>query len=123
MLLMAIAELAVFSFFITVLLIVSGGLLVLGLFAFWLWMLIHALRNPGLTDGERVAWTVVICLTHLLGALLYLFLGRSKAKQSAVSPSPMSMPAPGTSAATPLGPRPPGSSVAPPGPACSSGQP
>lgn len=65
-----------------VLFLLWGFFLLLGalLFAFWLWMLIHALRNNGLTDGERVAWVVVICLTHALGALLYFFLGRPKAK-------------------------------------------
>lgn len=82
-----------------------------GLFVFWLWMLIHALRNRGLTDGERVAWVVVICLTHVLGALLYLILGRPKAAEAPAGASgPLPMPAP------PAGPPSEGGPAAPPMP-------
>ncbi|MCS7090136.1 MAG: PLD nuclease N-terminal domain-containing protein [Verrucomicrobiota bacterium] len=73
------AEIAMVSFGIFVFTIVWLGLILLGLFAFWLWMLIHALRNPGLSDGERVAWTLVLVFTHALGAILYFFIGRPKA--------------------------------------------
>ena len=53
---------------------------VLGLigFAFWLWMLIHAITNKGLSDGEKIAWVLVIIFLNLLGALLYFFLGKPK---------------------------------------------
>ena len=47
-------------------------------FAFWIWMIIDAIQNKGLTDGEKVAWVVVIVLLHCLGALLYLFIGHPK---------------------------------------------
>ena len=63
-----------------VLAILVGGLLVLSIFAFWIWMLIHAINNRGLTDGEKVAWVLVILFLHLLGALIYLCAGFSKAK-------------------------------------------
>jgi hypothetical protein len=52
----------------------------LAMFAFWLWMLIHAAQNKGLNDGEKVAWVVIIALVHFIGALLYFFIGRPKAK-------------------------------------------
>lgn len=81
-----------------VLILMWGFFLLLGglAFAFWLWMLIHALRNNGLTDGERVAWVLVICLTHALGALLYFLLGRPKAKAvpAAGNPPPAAHPPP-----------------------------
>lgn len=54
----------------------------LALFAFWIWMLIHAVQNKGLTDGEKVAWVLIICLLHFLGALIYFFVGRPKANQA-----------------------------------------
>lgn len=79
------------------LILLWGFFLLLGalVFGFWLWMLVHALRNNGLTDGERVAWVLVICLTHVLGALLYFFLGRPKAKAApAVGGSPPAAPPP-----------------------------
>jgi hypothetical protein len=52
----------------------------LALLAFWIWMLIEALQNKGLTDGEKIAWVLVIVLLHFLGALLYFFVGHPKRK-------------------------------------------
>lgn len=52
----------------------------LAMFAFWVWMLIHAAQNKGLSDGERTAWVLIIALVHFLGALIYFFVGRPKAK-------------------------------------------
>lgn len=54
--------------------------LALATFAFWIWMLVHAIQNKGLTDGEKVGWVLAIALVHFLGALLYFFIGRPKAK-------------------------------------------
>ena len=48
----------------------------IGVFAFWLWMLVDCVRNRSLTDNERLLWVIVICLTHCLGALIYLLAGR-----------------------------------------------
>lgn len=53
------------------------GLLV---FVFWLWMLIHAITNKGLSDGEKIAWVIVVILLPILGALLYFFIGKSKGR-------------------------------------------
>jgi len=47
-------------------------------FAFWLWMLIHAITNNGLSGTERVVWVLVIIFLHVLGALIYFFVGRPK---------------------------------------------
>ncbi|MDB6124429.1 MAG: hypothetical protein JWQ71_3422 [Pedosphaera sp.] len=47
-------------------------------FAFWIWMLIDSIKNERLKDGEKVAWVLVIALTHLLGAVIYFFAGRSR---------------------------------------------
>lgn len=51
----------------------------LAMFAFWIWMLVHAAQNRGLDDGEKVAWILIIALVHFLGALVYFFVGRPKA--------------------------------------------
>lgn len=50
-------------------------------FAFWIWMLIHAIQNKALAEGEKVGWVLAIALLHFIGALLYFFIGRPKAKQ------------------------------------------
>lgn len=46
--------------------------------AFWIWMLIDAAQNKGLKQDERVIWIIVIALLHVLGALIYLIVGRPK---------------------------------------------
>jgi hypothetical protein len=45
---------------------------------FWIWMLVHAITNKGLGDGEKIAWVVVILFLHFLGALIYFFVARPK---------------------------------------------
>ena len=47
-------------------------------FVFWIWMLIHAVTSKGLSDGEKVAWVLVILFLHFIGALIYFFAGRPK---------------------------------------------
>jgi hypothetical protein len=51
-------------------------------FAFWIWMLVHAIQNQALTDGEKIGWVLAIALTHFLGALLYFFIGKPKVNQA-----------------------------------------
>ena len=47
-------------------------------FAFWIWMLVHAITNSGLTDIEKLIWVIVILFTHFIGAAIYFFVGRPK---------------------------------------------
>ncbi len=54
------------------------GVLGLLLFAFWVWMLVHAITNKGLRDGEKILWVLVVILLPFLGAVLYFFLGKPK---------------------------------------------
>ena len=49
-------------------------------FAFWIWMLVHAISNNGLTDIEKLIWVIVILFTHFIGAVIYFFVGRPKRK-------------------------------------------
>jgi hypothetical protein len=54
-------------------------LIALAAFVFWIWMLIHAISNNGLTGTERIVWVLVVFFLHVLGALIYFFVGRPKA--------------------------------------------
>jgi hypothetical protein len=54
--------------------------LVLAAFAFWIWMLISAIQNKGLTESEKIAWVLVVALLHFLGALIYFLVGHPKRK-------------------------------------------
>ena len=42
---------------------------------FWLWMLIDCLANEP-SGNDKILWTIVILLTHVLGAILYYFIRR-----------------------------------------------
>jgi hypothetical protein len=48
------------------------------LFVFWIWMLIDAIQNKGLTDGEKTGWVLAVVFLHFIGATLYFFIGRPK---------------------------------------------
>ena len=54
--------------------------LILFLMIFWIWMLVSAIQNKGLTDGEKTGWVLAIVFFHFLGSLLYFFIGRPKRK-------------------------------------------
>jgi predicted branched-subunit amino acid permease len=50
----------------------------LALTVFWIWMLVSAVQNKGLSDGEKVAWVLAIVFFHFIGSLLYLCIGYPK---------------------------------------------
>jgi len=54
------------------------GIIGLLIFVFWIWMLIDAIQNNGLTDGEKIGWVLAIVFLHIIGALLYYFIGHPK---------------------------------------------
>lgn len=59
----------------------------LALTAFWIWMLVSAVQNKGLSDGEKVGWVLAIVFFHFVGSLLYLFIGRPKRNQPVMTAS------------------------------------
>lgn len=73
---------------------IGGGVKVLALLillpvallflVFWIWMLVDAIQNKGLSDGEKIGWVLAIVFFHVLGSLLYFFIGRPK--QSGIRP-------------------------------------
>ena len=56
-----------------------------GIFAmiFWIWMLIDCIRNPGLSETEKIVWVLAIVFTHFIGAAIYFFAGRGRSRLSA----------------------------------------
>ena len=59
------------------------GLLVL---AFWIWMLIDAIQNKGLTDGEKIGWVLAIVFLHIIGSVaLFFHPGRPKRNATLVA--------------------------------------
>lgn len=51
-------------------------------FVFWIWMLIDAIQNKGLSEGEKIGWVLAIVFLHFLAALLYFFIGHPKRKSA-----------------------------------------
>jgi hypothetical protein len=47
-------------------------------FAFWIWMLVDAIKNPKLDGTQRVVWVLVVLFLHVLGAAIYFFAGRQQ---------------------------------------------
>jgi Phospholipase_D-nuclease N-terminal len=63
----------------------AGGIMALIILAvviltsvFWIWMLVDCITNPRLRDTEKVIWVLVIIFTHIIGALIYFFVGRDR---------------------------------------------
>ncbi len=54
----------------------------------WIWMLIDILQRPDNEFGEnfgkdaKIAWVLIILLTHAIGALIYYFLVYKKVPKS-----------------------------------------
>lgn len=59
----------------------------LAVMAFWIWMLVDAIQNKGLADGEKIGWVLAIVFFHFIGSVLYFFIGRSKGNQTPVVPA------------------------------------
>lgn len=62
--------------------------LALALTVFWIWMLISAIQNRGLTDNERIVWVLVLVFLHGLGAILYFFIGHPRRHTPLAPPPP-----------------------------------
>jgi hypothetical protein len=60
--------------------------LILFSFVFWILMLISAIQNKGMTDGEKTGWVLAIVFFHIIGSLLYLCIGFPRRN----GPSPIS---------------------------------
>jgi drug/metabolite transporter (DMT)-like permease len=59
--------------FLSLFVMLAGGLVSLLALAFWIWMLVECLRRKDLSDGEKIAWTVVMVFVTCLGSIIYFF--------------------------------------------------
>ncbi len=41
-------------------------------------MLVDCLQNPSLQGNDKIVWVLVILFLHVLGALIYFFVGKSR---------------------------------------------
>ena len=45
--------------------------------AFWIWMLIDALKK-NFKGNDKLVWVIVLLFSHIIGAVIYFFLVKSK---------------------------------------------
>jgi hypothetical protein len=59
-------------------------LVILAISVLWIWALVDAVRMPEeqFRNGNRLIWVLVIALTHFVGAVIYLALGRPRRRQA-----------------------------------------
>lgn len=63
-------------------LMLGGGMILISLIiglavlALWIWAIVDAIRNPVLSDTERIVWILVIFFFPILGAIIYAVVGR-----------------------------------------------
>lgn len=50
--------------------------------AIWIWALVDAIQNPALDNTMRLVWILVIVFTQLIGAIIYLLVGRSTTRHA-----------------------------------------
>jgi hypothetical protein len=60
-------------------------LLVAAAFVLFIWALIDAIKNPNLSDTERIVWIIVIIFVGCLGPIMYLLIGRNKTPRGPTS--------------------------------------
>ena len=54
--------------------------IVVGMFALWIWTLIDCIKNESTEGNERIVWVVVIAAANWIGAIIYLIARRPKRK-------------------------------------------
>jgi asparagine N-glycosylation enzyme membrane subunit Stt3 len=69
------------------------GLIGLAFFAFWLWMLIDAVKTTPSADNQRLIWILVVVFLGVIGAAVYYFVQRPK-NQALMMEAPPSEPPP-----------------------------
>ena len=52
------------------------GIMGIGLFAFWIWVLIDCIKNEPSQGNDKLIWVLVIVLLQGVGALVYFFARR-----------------------------------------------
>ena len=58
---------------------VFGAILGLVTTVFWIWMIVDCVVSPQLTGTDKIVWLLVIIFLHIIGALIYYFVGRKRA--------------------------------------------
>ncbi|HSX27540.1 MAG TPA: hypothetical protein VLG25_02030 [Patescibacteria group bacterium] len=55
-----------------------GAVALLAIIAFEVYMFLDVLKNPGLSDNERIIWVLGMFLLHPVIAIVYYFVAHSR---------------------------------------------
>ena len=58
-----------------------GIVLSIAAFVFWILMLVDSINRKFKKRDERIIWVLVIVFTHIIGALIYYFVVKRKARK------------------------------------------
>ncbi|PIN94139.1 hypothetical protein COU54_00210 [Candidatus Pacearchaeota archaeon CG10_big_fil_rev_8_21_14_0_10_31_24] len=56
-------------------------------FVFWVWMIVDCAQRKFNSDGERIAWILVVILASWIGSLIYYFVIKMNDKKGISSAS------------------------------------
>lgn len=59
--------------FLSLLVMLAGGLVSLLAFVFWLWMLVECVRRKDMTDNQKLVWVLVLVFVSCIGSIVYFF--------------------------------------------------
>ena len=62
-------------------------LFVFAAMSFWLWMLVDCIKNETDEGNTRLIWGVIIAVTHVIGAGIYLFVRKLGRETREASPA------------------------------------
>lgn len=62
-------------FFLVLITLIIGG------FAFWIWMLVDCVKRKFKNENDKILWVLLIVLLGWLGALVYFFVVRMPEKK------------------------------------------
>lgn len=67
--------------FLTIFFLIFGGVLTLGIFTFWIWMIIDCAQRDFKNENDKIFWIILLIFTHLIGAIIYFFIVKNKKKK------------------------------------------
>ena len=65
-----------FGLMVLLMILVFG--LIISLTVFWILMIIDCAKRKGMTDGERIAWILILVFLGFIGASIYYFAVKRK---------------------------------------------
>jgi NADH:ubiquinone oxidoreductase subunit 6 (subunit J) len=70
---MALELLSLLLVLLVIFLVIAIFGVIIFLFVFWILMIVDAAKRDFKTDGEKIAWVLIVIFLQIIGALVYYF--------------------------------------------------